>query len=181
MVGDEMEIKEMEGHISDIPKPCKTCLYWEAPTEYQNDNGDEEAILKKKAWFDETLREFGNCGFLAYENGKVVGYAQYAPAERFLNVARYPTAPPTYEEDTVFLACLFVVDKGHRGGGIGTRLLERVIDDVKARGFGSIETFARRENPNNPSGPACFYEKHGFKVKKEHPRYPLLSLDLDEI
>lgn len=176
-----MKIKAITpDRVDELPKPCRTCLYWEAPTEYQNDNGEEEAIEKKREWFKETREEFGNCGFLAYQNEKPIAYAQYGPATRFLNTSRYP-ATPSYDEDTVFLSCLFITQRNLRRNGIGTQVLKETLKRLKGRGYKSIETFARRGNPNNPSGPFEFYKENGFSVKKDDEEYPLMSLELDNV
>lgn len=175
-----MEIKKIKDNLEDIPKPCKTCLYWEAPTEYQEDNGDEEIISKKKEWFRDCFEEIGNCGYLVSQDGSVIGYAQFAPATQFLNVTQGSSILPSHDEDTIFLSCLFIVNSRYRGKGIGTKLLEEIIDTLKKKGFKAIETFARRGNPNCPSGPVKFYEKNGFKVKEDHPKFPLMCLELDE-
>lgn len=180
----KMEIKKIKARLDAIPQPCRTCLYWEAPGEYQNDNGDEEAILKKQEWFTETLDEFGNCAFLAYDHGDVIGYAQYAPVDRFLNIAKYPAASTLYdantEEETIFLSCLFIPNEENRGKGVGSALLNKIIENLRFRGYNLLVTFARRKNPNNPSGSLEFLKKNGFKIEEDHPTYPLLSLDLIE-
>lgn len=179
MTGDAMEIKAIKDNIDEIPPPCKTCLYWEAPTEYKNDNGNDEALTKKKEWFQETLDEFGNCGFLIYEDGKPIGYTQYGSVDRFLNISRYPAASSLYGEDTIFLSCLFVIDPEYRGKGIGTQVLEKIIENLKSRGFESITTLARKGNPNNPSGPFKFYKEQGFEIEEDHPKFPLMRLEIE--
>jgi len=58
-------------------------------------------------------------------------------------------------------------------------LLKNIIDDLKGRGFRALETFARRGNSENPSGPLEFYIKNGFIIKnKTNPEYPLVQLYL---
>ncbi|RJS88791.1 hypothetical protein DRO56_02955 [Candidatus Bathyarchaeota archaeon] len=51
------------------------------------------------------------------------------------------------------LTCLFIPDKAFRGLGLGKRLLEAVIRELRKRGFRALETFARSGDANNPSGP----------------------------
>ncbi len=42
----------------------------------------------------------------------------------------------------------------------------------------ALETFARRGDPENPSGPVDFYLTNGFKVRNDDLEFPLMRLDL---
>jgi len=109
-----------------------------------------------------------------------VGYAQFAPSERLPNIGQYESKPVgKLGEGVVFLSCLYIADKTLRGQGLGKALLQNIIDDLKRHGFKAVETFARRGNSNNPSGPLEFYIKNGFIIKdKTNPEYPLVQLYL---
>jgi len=176
-----------EASLGDIPETCKGCVYWEFPKEL--DKAREEKVeeqkksefeQKKRKWFVQTLKEFGTCGKIAYYNGKPVAYAQFAPSERLPNTSAYESQPlGKLEEGVVFLSCLYIVDKTMRGKGLGEALLQNIIEDLKRRGFKALETFARRGNPVNPSGPLEFYVKNGFIIKdKTNPEFPLMKLYL---
>lgn len=165
-----------EESMSDIPEPCRGCLYWEFPGVSKED----ETELIKREWFKETLETFGTCGKILYADGQAVGYAQYGPSQRFPNVQCYRSGPVgSVEEGVVLLTCHFISDKAFRGLGLGRRLLEAVIRELRGRGFKALETFARRGATNNPSGPVEFYLRMGFRVKDEtDPEFPLMRLDL---
>jgi hypothetical protein len=80
--------------VSDIPKPCKTCLYWEIPERFtqrktQSATDDTRSKTEKASWFVKTLKEFGNCGKILYVDGTPVGYAQYSTPDRFPNITEY--------------------------------------------------------------------------------------------
>jgi len=76
------------------------------------------------------------------------------------------------------LTCLFIPNEAFRGLGLGKRLLEAVIQELRRRGFRALETFARRGEANNPSGPMEFYLRRGFHVKDEtDAEFPLMRLD----
>jgi hypothetical protein len=49
---------------------------------------------------------------------------------------------------------------------------------LRKRGVKAVETFARKNNPNNPSGPVEFYLKNGFRVLRDDPEFPLMRLEL---
>lgn len=163
-------------NLGDLPEPCKACTYWENPEAFERSGGR----TIKREWFLKTLKGFGSCGKIGYFDERAVGYAQYGPSYSFPNIESYDSGPVNrVEQGVVFLACLFIADEGLREKGLGSRLLKVVIEDLKGRGFNAIETFARRGDANNPSGPMEFYLKSGFHVQREtNPEFPLMRLDL---
>ena len=176
-----------ESNLKDIPATCRGCLYWEFPEEF--DKAMEEKTMsqrqsefeeKKRDWFTQTMKEFGTCGKILYHNGKPVAYAQFAPSERLPNTSHYQSQPVgKLEEGVVFISCLYIADEALREKGLGETLLKNMIDDLKRHGFKAVETFARRGESENPSGPFEFYIKKGFHVKDEaNPEFPLVRLDL---
>ena len=136
----------------------------------------EEILQKKLKWIQGTNKLFGNCGKILYLGGKAVGYSQYAPPEFLPHSADYQAGPPS--KDAVLISCLFIPPREFRGLGLGTQLLQSIIDDLRDRGIQAIETFARRGNPNNPSGPVEFYLRNGFRVYKNDSEFPLMRLEL---
>lgn len=186
-MGSEVEVEVVdirEDNLQDIPETCRGCVYWEFPEEFKDGEARvqrrSEFEDKKRKWFIQTLQEFGTCGKIVYHKGKPVGYAQYAPSKRLLKVNEYQSKPAgKIEEGVVFLSCLYISDEHLRGTGLGERLLGIIIDDLRRRGFKTIETFARRSDANNPSGPMVFYIKNGFHIKdKTDTEYPLMTLYL---
>lgn len=183
----EVLIKDITAeNLSDIPEGCRNCIYWEYPEDFEKirlveQNGKLQfCVEKKKDWFLETLKEFGNCGKIVYCKDKPVGYAQYAPFTRLPQAKNYESKHlgKPYE-GVIFLSCLYISDKVMREKGVGTQLLKHVINDLKKRGFEAIETFARRGSSNNPSGPMELYLKEGFYVREElSSEYALVRLDL---
>ncbi len=175
LTGDNLaEAPEWDAH----PWSCKHCLYWEYP-ELLVDPGKENRaanLEKKLAWLRRVRTEFGDCGRLLYADGQAVGYAQYAPPRFLPNIRNYPAGPVS--DDAVFLACLFFPCRLHRGRGWGSLLLRSILEDLQSRGVRAVETFARAENAENPSGPVGFYLRHGFEVLRDDPEFPLLRLNL---
>ncbi|MEO0183349.1 MAG: GNAT family N-acetyltransferase [candidate division WOR-3 bacterium] len=159
------------------PYSCKYCIYWEYPEECIDPEKEnkEENLQKKINWVKNTLNKFGNCGKILYVDKKPVGYAQYAPPEFLPNSFRYPVKP---DDDAVLISCLFIVQKDFRRMGLGRKLLQSIIDDLSRRKIKAVETFARKDNPENPSGPIDFYLKNGFKIYKKDKGFPLMRLEL---
>jgi len=90
--------------------------------------------------------------------------------------AEYSSGPPS--GDAVLIPCFFIAQKKYRERGLGKQLLQSIIEDLRKRGFKAVETFARKNNPNNPSGPVEFYLKNGFRVLRDDPEFPLMRLEL---
>ncbi|MFQ6064805.1 MAG: GNAT family N-acetyltransferase [Candidatus Bathyarchaeia archaeon] len=168
-------------NLDDIPEPCRVCLYWEFPEEFEKlQQKSRLAEEKKREWFIETLKGFGDCGKIVYLDEVPVGYAQYAPLSCLPQASSYKTKRlQGLEEGTVFLSCLYVSNEKHRGKGMGMKLLKSIITDLRDRGFKAVEAFARRGSSNNPSGPVELYLKSGFRIEDEtDPEFPLVRLEL---
>ena len=175
-----------EANLKDIPAPCSGCIYWEFPEEFEKTKAkrteEQKLVLaeKKREWFVQTMKDFGTCGKIVYHEGKPVAFAQFAPSAQVPRIKRYESkSVGKMGECVVFLSCLYIADKTLRRRGLGETLLNNIIGDLKRRGFKAVETFARRGDPNNPSGPLEFYIKNGFTFKdKTNPDRPLMSLFL---
>lgn len=183
----EIDIRDInESNLRDIPEPCKGCVYWEFPEEFEKGKKAEdsqkkaELEVKKRKWFEQTLKELGACGKVVYYNSTPVAYAQYASSSRFPNIRAYESEHVgKFEEGVVFLSCLYVTDQTMRRKGIGEMLLQKIIEDMRRLGFKAIETFARRDEDNNPSGPMAFYIRNGFHIKDNtNPEFPLMRFYL---
>lgn len=173
-----------ETNLEDAPEwdshpfSCKYCIYWEFPVECIDPTKEnkEEEIKKKLNWLKDIKRKFGDCGKIFYVDGKSIGFAEYAPPEFFQHSKDYDSGPPG--EYAVLISCLFIPKNEFRKMGLGSMLLKSIITDLRKNGIKSVETFARKGNPNNPSGPLDFYLKNGFKIYKNDSEFPLVRLDL---
>jgi GNAT superfamily N-acetyltransferase len=163
------------------PYSCRYCLYWESPDEYKRlQNAKKQTLIRKKSlWVQDTKRCFGECGKLLSLKGAPIAYAQFAPPEFLPGFAVYQSAAADY--DAVLLSCLYIPERRNRGRGYGTQLLESILVDLKNRGVGAVETFARKGDPHNPSGPAWFYIRNGFRIVRDDVEFPLLRIELSGI
>jgi GNAT superfamily N-acetyltransferase len=119
---------------------------------------------------------FGSCIKIAYYNGIPIGFIQYAPPKFFPRTKEYASGPPN--DDAVFLACLYITNKEYHGKGFGTKMLKDLVTQLKNEGFKAVETFARKESVENPSGPLKFYLKQNFRIKIDKDDFPLIRLEL---
>ena len=164
-----------ENNFQNIPNPCKYCLYWQTTDEFSEQMLKPEMETRKREWLNKVVSEFENCIKLAYLNDIPIGFIQYAPAKFFPRLKEYAAGPTS--EDAVFIACLYIANRKERGKELGTRMLENLIAEVKERRFKAVETFARKNSENNPSGPLKLYLKHNFKIKNDKDDFPLVSLE----
>jgi GNAT superfamily N-acetyltransferase len=113
---------------------------------------------------------------LAYLNHAPIGLIQYAPAKFFPRLKEYASGPPS--EDAIFIACLYIANQEARGKGLGTIMLENLTVELKTRGYKAVETFARKNSENNPSGPLELYLKRNFRIENDKSDFPLVRLEL---
>lgn len=164
---------EWESH----PFSCKYCIWWEFPDQCVDPSREtkEDMMQKKLRWLRNTNKVFGNCGKMVYVNGNPVGYAQFAPPELLPRSADYQSGPPG--DDATLISCLFIPQKEFRRLGLGSQLLQNIIDDLKKREIEAVETFARKGKPDNPSGPVKLYLRNGFRIQKDDKEFPLMRIN----
>ena len=178
----EIRIENISGsNYHNIPSgdfgfDCKSCLFWEMEWG-QSIHEIREPEAAKRQWFNMSSSFYGPCGKIVYDGDRVVAWAQYGPAECFPRAGGYHTRPGN---DAYLITCLAVAPS-HRRRGVGTLLLSSIIRDLEERGVTAVETFAKRNGSNNPSGPVGLYFRQGFKVKAEDPELPLLRLEIRPI
>jgi GNAT superfamily N-acetyltransferase len=154
-----------------VPKEALNDLFWELP---EADPAVDPRFYKEE-WFSATLLEWGGCGKLLADGEQTVAFAEFAPAPLFPRVATFPAGRTS--PDAVYLAICYVVE-GHRGRGHGTELIRAVARDLVDRGYDAIEALGDRAYDGGPVLPASFLGASRFTVIREHPRYPLMRLDL---
>jgi GNAT superfamily N-acetyltransferase len=166
-------------HVLDVdldnlhlcPKECLGTVFWEL-------EGLDPAVdpaFHKEEWFSSTLLEWGPCGKLLLEGDEVRALAQYAPATLFAGLAKFPWA--RISSDAVFLPYCFVTE-GHRYRGFGTELVRTVARDLVDRGYRAVETVADRSWAATWVLPHPFLSSCRFGVVRDHPRHPVMRLDL---
>lgn len=131
-----------------------TAFYYPKPEEYSNPGKRRKEYA---AWLIETGRMKG---YMAYEKGKVVGWVNANDR------AKYPRLENLNDnEDKVLSIVCFIVDKEHRGKGIARKLLNRVIEDAKEKGYSIIEAYPKKGAKSEFgawNGPYEMYKRTGF-------------------
>jgi GNAT superfamily N-acetyltransferase len=158
-----------------LPDPCRRCVFWELGS-HARPRGSDDAGLQKEAWLSSLVLEWGAAGHVVSVDGTPAGYSLFAPAS-FLEQVGMQAARPV-SRDAVLLATLAVAPE-FEGQGIGRVLLQVMARDLIKRKVRAIEAFADRAWTGRACHvPVAFLEACGFQVVREHPRYPLLRMDL---
>jgi ribosomal protein S18 acetylase RimI-like enzyme len=161
--------------LDQLPAPCRRCVFWELGVKARP-IGSEEAGFQKEAWLSSIVLEWGSAGQVLLVGGEPAAYSLYAPG-RFLEQANSQAARPV-SRDAVLLATLAVAPE-FEGQGIGRVLLQSMARDLIKRKVRAIEAFGDRVwTARKCHIPIDFLESCGFQVVREHPRYPLLRMDL---
>ena len=172
-----IRIADIDSHVlCDLFPGCSACVYWECPEGFRK-IAAEEAIRLKSEWFEAMATQFNPCGKLLYVDEEPAAYCQYAPPQYVPGISGYPKLAHHIDRDGVMITCLCVSEQYQRKG-LGRRLLQEVIEDLKDRGVKSLGTFTRDDSADNCSGPTQFYLAQGFTVvvTESFPKQVLLSL-----
>ncbi|MBY5161241.1 GNAT family N-acetyltransferase [Salsipaludibacter albus] len=158
--------------------PCRGCLFWQfgepGPAE-RDDDGAEAARVRKQAWTTALLHAGTPAGRAVLVDGQPVGFVEFAPAGEL--ATRRPPVPPT-DHDALVLTTMWV-DPAHRTNGIGRLLVREAVRAAIERGHGEVQAHAdRRWRPDTCLLPITWLLHEGFQVAREHPRYPLLHLEV---
>jgi GNAT superfamily N-acetyltransferase len=132
----------------------------------------ERAWRETRATMAERLRGGTTFGYLAYVDGRPVGWVN---ASRRADYGLYRDVDPSGPEPTsvIGVSC-FVIAPPFRRHGIASALLDRVIADASARGAAWIEAYPRNEPEESDAGhfrgPRSMYDARGFEPIKMRER-----------
>lgn len=131
-----------------------TAFYYPKPEEYSNQSNRRKDYAR---WLIETGRMRG---YMAYENGNVVGWVNANDR------AQYPRLRGIHDAtETVLSIVCFIVEKEQRGKGIAQKLLNRVVEDAKEKGYSVIEAYPKKGAKSEYgrwNGPFEMYIRTGF-------------------
>ncbi|MEO5892891.1 MAG: GNAT family N-acetyltransferase [Ferruginibacter sp.] len=94
------------------------------------------------------IAEQGHQFILAMDHMGAAGFASWS--------VKSDKEPATYKLHKIY------IDPNHQGKGVGKILLDHILEDVKAKGAGSLELNVNRQNKA-----LGFYQKYGFKIMEE--------------
>ena len=165
--------------IDDLPRPCRGCIFWEyAPGDRALVLGEQDADFEKEAWCSEVSLLHGSAGKVVYVDGAPVGFALCGDAAMFHGADVFPLR---VSRDALFLA----MAKGNmaaQGHGVAKALMHAVLKEAKARGKRAVECYGDKHWEHEQCIlPGPFLEAIGFRIKRDHTRYPLYRLDISSL
>ncbi len=159
-----------ESNIEDLIYVCSS--------KRLSDSVHQQGIRLKKQWLREMLEKYGSCAKIAYHDGKPVAQILYYPEKAYVTKV-------SKREDVLVINCIYNPTSETQKLGIGTRLLQSVIQDAKQRKtclgnktckFILAKAFNTGEFLPMPE----FYKKNGFLPTPEGDLLCLLIEDCYE-
>jgi GNAT superfamily N-acetyltransferase len=101
-------------------------------------------------------------GYLAYADGRVVGWCHAAPRG---DLPLLDTGPTRDGDERVAAIVCFNVKPAHRGQGVAGTLLRQACADLATKGFTIAEAYPREAPPDDGQayhGPLSMYLQEGF-------------------
>ncbi len=154
-------VEASENNLYDL---CKLCV----PLDRQSDPVYVRGVELKRIWAEDMLKRWGSVAKIAYVGEAPAGLIQYAPVP---------------DEMVVRIICIFVPYREHWRKGIGRRLLNSLIEDMRRpkSWFGGKPPSALVAKPFPGEKPGQyparnFFIDMGFKQVEEDPSlfyYPL--------
>lgn len=170
--------------LDELPPRCRACVFWELgerPPDADvatGASGATDARVRKQAWVTGQALETGPPGVVARRGRQTVGYALFGPVRAFAP-RRGPV--PTPSDDALLLAAAWV-DPDARAGGVGRGLVQASLREALRLDLRAVEAFGdRRAREWDCALPATWLLHEGFEVVTEHPRYPLLRIDVGRL
>jgi len=130
---DLVDLFERPGPRGGTPMPATCwCMWWRQRT--------GEAMKNKEA-MRSLVRGGHEPGLLAYEDGVAVGWVSAGRRDEFGQLMRSPQYKPIDDDCNVFAIVCFYVDPGWKRSGVGSTLLDAVIEWARQRGATAIEAY----------------------------------------
>jgi GNAT superfamily N-acetyltransferase len=122
------------------------------------------------------LRSGTTCGYLAYVDGRSVGWVNASLRSDYGLYGRVDVSGPP-PRSVVGVSC-FVIAPPFRRHGVAAALLDRVIVDAPSRGASWVEAYPHNQPKDNDAahfrGPRSIYEVRGFQQIEVREHYTVM-------
>lgn len=181
LFGPEDAMRELRpltpDRVGDLVGPCAPCTFWQ--TVPRNGHTSELKPLDLLAnWVNTVMSEWGPPGSVLYVDDEPAGHLLLVPARHVPRLAAFPTAPS--DPSTLMLLTTCVRD-GEADRGLHKVLVQAAAKQALRHQVRSLEAIGAR--PAAVARHPCVLEvtaleAQGFQVKRDHPVYPRLRLEL---
>lgn len=147
------------------------CQFYHA--DHDEKDWDERTGQENRTASIELIQRGRLRGYLAYVDGKAIGWCQASPRTWVPNVASNPELESD-DADRVGSILCFLVAPRHRGLGVGQELLEAACLGLSHDGVEIAEAYPRRSarsDASNYHGPLSMYLSAGFETYREFKDY----------
>ena len=158
--------------------PDWASCYCREPHSPPSDEEPERLWSENRAYTADRLRKGTTQGYLAYADGKAVGWVNASTRDLYaIFKLLEPDTPPA--PSVIGVSC-FVIAPPYRRHGVAAALLDRVIADASVRGASFVEAYPR--NAPDPGdehhfrGPRSMYDERGFEVIEVRERDTVVRL-----
>jgi GNAT superfamily N-acetyltransferase len=163
--------------FADNPEWCGCyCHYYHA--DHGERDWDARTPEENRAASEELIRQGRLGGYLAYVDGRPVGWCHAAPRDSIPNVANDPEVAgdlaggevPASEEERVGSIVCFVVAAAFRRQGVAAALLDAACAGFRAAGLTVAEAYPSlraKTDATHYHGPLALYRSAGFEPYRE--------------
>jgi GNAT superfamily N-acetyltransferase len=168
-------------HRGFAGNPGWAACYCREPHDPPSDEQPERIWTDNRGYVADRLRNGSTYGYLAYADGKAVGWVNASVRSEYAIFKLLE--PDTPDPSSVVGVSCFVIDPKYRRHGIAAALLDRVIADAADRGAAFVEAYPR--NAPDPGdgphfrGPRSIYDARGFAPIEVRERDTVVRLAVE--
>lgn len=150
-------------HVAFADFPWWSACYCRFHRDPEDTTGDSSPKMRERhrALASELVRSGAQQGFLAYIEGKPVGWCNAAPRASYTAPRRMAQAINDPNEPVGSTVC-FIIGAEHRGRGIATALLGAALDKFKRLGLPVAEGYPNTAPPSGPYAKETPWSAHNY-------------------
>lgn len=165
--------------LDDLPTRCRSCVFWELGGDRPDGDGAGAGAagdrVRKQAWVTAQSLEGAPPGVVVRDGRRTTGYALFAPSRV---IAPRGATVPAASGDALVLATAWV-DPEARGRGTGRLLVQAALREALRLDLKAVEAHGDRLGAEGACVlPLDWLLAEGFEVTADHPRYPLVRIDV---